>query len=64
MQEFPHLVYGLKRSEVRQVVKLLLYDGMLVSWKKSIERNERLDSRAFRMRRLALLKVAQASQPA
>ena len=43
MQNFPHLVYGLKRSEVRQVVKLLLYDGMLVSWKKSIERNERLE---------------------
>jgi hypothetical protein len=43
MQNLPHLVYGLKRSEVRQVVKLLLYDGTLVSWKKSMERNERLE---------------------
>jgi hypothetical protein len=43
MQNLPHLAYGLKRSEVRQVVKLLLYDGILVSWKKSIERNERLE---------------------
>jgi hypothetical protein len=39
----PQLVYGQKRSEVRQVVKLLLYDDTLVSWKKSVERNERLE---------------------
>ena len=39
----PELVYGLKRTEVTQVVKLLMYDGMLVSWKKSIERNESLE---------------------
>jgi outer membrane protein assembly factor BamE (lipoprotein component of BamABCDE complex) len=43
VQNVPHLVYGLKRSEVRLVVKLLLYDGTLVSWKKSMERNERLE---------------------
>jgi hypothetical protein len=35
--------YGLKRPEVRQVVKLLLYDGTLVSWTKSMERTERLE---------------------
>jgi hypothetical protein len=34
---------GLKRLEVRQVVKLLLYPGTLVSWEKSMERNERLE---------------------
>ena len=39
----PQLVYGLKRSEVKQVVKLLLYDGMLISWKKTVERDERME---------------------
>lgn|SRR5208283_1654442 len=43
MQNVPHLVYGTKRSEVKQVVKLLLYDGTLISWKKSVEREERLE---------------------
>jgi hypothetical protein len=41
MHNTPQLVYGLKRIEVKQVVKLLLYDGTLVSWKKAIERSER-----------------------
>jgi hypothetical protein len=39
----PQLVYGLKRIEVKRVVKFLLYDGTFVSWKKEIERNERLE---------------------
>jgi outer membrane protein assembly factor BamE (lipoprotein component of BamABCDE complex) len=43
MENVPQLVYGLKHSEVKQVVKLLLYDGVLVSWKKSIERKESLE---------------------
>ena len=42
MGDVPQLVYGLKHSEVKQVVKLLLYDGELVNWKKSIERKETL----------------------
>jgi hypothetical protein len=43
MQNVPQMAYGMKRAEVKQVVKLLVYDGMLVSWKKSVEREERLE---------------------
>jgi len=41
MQNRPQLTYGMQHTLVQQVVKLLLYDDMLVSWKKSIERTER-----------------------
>jgi outer membrane protein assembly factor BamE (lipoprotein component of BamABCDE complex) len=40
MRNVPQLVYGLKHIKVKQVVNLLLYDGVLVSWKKSIERSQ------------------------
>jgi outer membrane protein assembly factor BamE (lipoprotein component of BamABCDE complex) len=43
VQNIPHMVYGLKRSEVNRVVKLLLFDGVLASWKTSLERTERLE---------------------
>lgn len=43
MQNVPQLVYGLKRTEVTQVIKLLFYDGVLVSWKKSVDRKETLE---------------------
>ena len=43
MRNRPRLVYGMKRTVVNQVVRLLLYDGTLISWKKSIERTNRLN---------------------
>jgi outer membrane protein assembly factor BamE (lipoprotein component of BamABCDE complex) len=42
MGEVSEPVYGMKRTEVTQVVKLLFYDGELVSWKKAVEQKETL----------------------
>jgi len=39
----PRLVYGMQRTEVKKVVKLLFYDGLLVSWKQTVEKRQSLD---------------------